>query len=65
MSTIAPFNGAIIVLRQWMAQLLVNEIVLTGKNIKVKGGYVPLVGAVKLMAQKKETEHSARSTQFQ
>jgi DNA invertase Pin-like site-specific DNA recombinase len=37
-----------------LLQLLVNEIVLTGNNIKVKGGYVPLVGAVKLMAQKKK-----------
>jgi hypothetical protein len=35
-------------------QLLVNEIVLTGNSVTVKGGYVPLVGAVRFTAQKKK-----------
>ena len=35
-------------------QLLVNEIVLTGNSVTVKGGYIPLAGAVKFTAQKKK-----------
>lgn len=35
-------------------QLLVNEIVLTGNSVTVKGGYIPLVGAVKFTEQKKK-----------
>ena len=33
---------------------MVNEIELTGNNVIVKGGYLPLVGAVKFTAQKKK-----------
>ncbi len=35
-------------------QLLVKEIVLTGNIVTVKGGYIPLVGAVKFTSQKKK-----------
>jgi len=45
-------------------QLLVKEIVLDGDSVRIKGGYASLAGAIKFVAQKKETESPGEVLSF-